>query len=538
MLAVEVDLLTGRYTASAHDDRDQPEWPPHPARFFSALAAMWGDTDEPDDAEAAALTWLEQQDPPLLQASSDVALRVTNTHYVPVNDVAVVREHSSPYAKLVEAAERARAGGAPGVTALASQEERARTTSRSYTTKAGASGESLKLLPDERERQPRTYPTVRPADPRVHLIWPQADPDDGTRRALDGLVRRIWRLGHSSSLVACRLVDEAPEPTHEPAQRGEHLLRVPVEGLLEELRLEHQRHRGRQPRVLPAVTATYRAVRPDDAEDHPVPLLGGEWFVLVPREGPAVTPSNALEVARAVRLALLAHGGTPSPHVLSGHADSGAGAPGAASDRPHLAVVPLPWVGHPQADGDVRGIALALPRDVTGDERDAVVSALARWGGTEGRFEVRTSGGRRRLLVPVPRLSPPATATRARWARASTTWLTASPIALDRFPGELTSRDPAVAARAAAEAEETVALACERAGLPRPVEVDVSRAPLLSGSAPVRRFPAYRARAGTTRASVHARVFFARPVAGPLLLGAGRYFGRGLMAPVGDGSDG
>ena len=314
MLAVEVDLLTGRYTASAHDDRDQPEWPPHPARFFSALVAVWGDADEPDEGEAAALTWLEQQDPPLLRVSSDVALRVTNTHYVPVNDVAVVREHSGPYAGLVEAAERGRTGGPRGAAALASKEERARTLSRNYTTKAGASSESLKLLPDERERQPRTYPTVRPADPRVHLIWPKAEPDDQTRRALDALVRRVWRLGHSSSLVACRLVHEAPEPTHEPAQRGQHLLRVPVEGLLQELRLEHQRHRGQQPRVLPAVTATYRAVRAEDAadtEDHPLPLLGGEWFVLVPHEGPPVTSSNALEVARAVRSALLAHGGTP-----------------------------------------------------------------------------------------------------------------------------------------------------------------------------------------------------------------------------------
>lgn len=62
MLAIEIELLTGRYAATAHNDRGRGEWPPHPARFYSALVAAFHDNDNADQAERAALLWLEQQD--------------------------------------------------------------------------------------------------------------------------------------------------------------------------------------------------------------------------------------------------------------------------------------------------------------------------------------------------------------------------------------------------------------------------------------------------------------------------------------------
>ena len=39
MFAIRVECLTGRYVATAYDDRSRAEWPPHPARLFSALVA-------------------------------------------------------------------------------------------------------------------------------------------------------------------------------------------------------------------------------------------------------------------------------------------------------------------------------------------------------------------------------------------------------------------------------------------------------------------------------------------------------------------
>ena len=39
MLTIEVEFLLGRYAAADFRDRERPEWPPHPARLFSALVA-------------------------------------------------------------------------------------------------------------------------------------------------------------------------------------------------------------------------------------------------------------------------------------------------------------------------------------------------------------------------------------------------------------------------------------------------------------------------------------------------------------------
>ena len=58
MLTVEVDFLTGRYVAARHDDRNAPEWPPHPARFFSALVAEWASTPKTNpDEEILRAVW-------------------------------------------------------------------------------------------------------------------------------------------------------------------------------------------------------------------------------------------------------------------------------------------------------------------------------------------------------------------------------------------------------------------------------------------------------------------------------------------------
>ena len=86
---IEVNFLTGRYVATFHNDRRQPEWPPHPARLFSALVATWADADEPDRSEREALEWLEAQGHPAIAASCAVPRKVVS-HFVPVNDVSIV----------------------------------------------------------------------------------------------------------------------------------------------------------------------------------------------------------------------------------------------------------------------------------------------------------------------------------------------------------------------------------------------------------------------------------------------------------------
>ena len=74
MLAVEVAFLTGRYVATAYNSRDEAEWPPHPARLFSALVATHFASAAVEGADHAAerslLQLMERLGPPELHASA------------------------------------------------------------------------------------------------------------------------------------------------------------------------------------------------------------------------------------------------------------------------------------------------------------------------------------------------------------------------------------------------------------------------------------------------------------------------------------
>jgi CRISPR-associated protein Csb2 len=122
-----------------------------------------------------------------------------------------------------------------------------------------------------------------------------------------------------------------------------------------------------------------------------------------------------------------------------------------------------------------------------------------------------------------------------RWCRASTRFVTATPIALDKNPGNLRSNQDGTARKAAVEAQQNISDACLRVVGVRPSSVEVSLAPLLLGAQHVRDFLPWPGRPGRTpRVRVHADIRFEAPVRGPLLLGAGRYFGLGLCMPVED----
>src|SRR5690606_39529806 len=85
MLALEIRFLTGRYAAAEVTDRIRAEWPLHPARVFSALAAALYDDPEPSEIEVRALEWLENAGHPEIIAS-DAARRALGQVYVPTND--------------------------------------------------------------------------------------------------------------------------------------------------------------------------------------------------------------------------------------------------------------------------------------------------------------------------------------------------------------------------------------------------------------------------------------------------------------------
>ncbi|MEQ1564512.1 MAG: type I-U CRISPR-associated protein Csb2 [Myxococcota bacterium] len=533
MFAIHLECLTGRYASQSYDDRSRAEWPPHPARLFSALVATWAETDG-DVEERAALQFLETCAPPQIAAEGPaVPRRRVVPVFVPVNDVTVLTEISLDK---LEAAERAVAevvdakARAKAETALAKASELHAKRCADVVAPGKVSAEAMKtamaVLPDRRVRQPRTFPSVGPADPHVAFVF--AEDPVGHRAPLDRLCRRLVRVGHSASLVAAR-VDEAPtEAGWVPDDDGDTVLRWVDQGQLERMDDAFARHGGVEPRVLPCRFVSYRYGEADKVGRVQGSLFADDPVVLVfarsdDRRQLAITLAS--EVANAVRGALMAHGDQPSSAIVTGHRlDHG------PADEPHLAIVPLPFVGTQYADGHLMGVGLFLPRSASDTDRGGVYRAVARWMAQGGELVLGRAGkwtlavdedGRAEALRPDT------------WCKPSAQWASVTPVALDRNPGDLLGGGAAQQA-AHREAEAIVATACERIGLPRPAQVEVSFRPPWTGSAKVdRNHPPYPVATGRIRrVQVHVRLRFDQPVRGPVLLGAGRYRGLGLLRPV------
>ncbi|WP_300613165.1 type I-U CRISPR-associated protein Csb2 [Trebonia sp.] len=584
MFAIAVELLAGRYTATQFNDRSQPEWPPHPARLFSALVAAWADSEEPDPGERAALRWLEDQGAPDIHCGED-HWRTVVTHYVPVNDAtALIRDVSSSTYEPVESARQAVADAQRSGDEKATQRAlvaltKAEAKAVADAAKAGAlTGHEtasmaigvLEVLPENRGKQGRTYPTIIPDRPTVWFVWPTAQASGQDRGALDALLGRVARIGHSSTLVACRCDETGPEskPAWVPGgSAGEaRRVRVPRTGLIDRLELAFQMHHGEEPRTLPAGMVNYHQPRQARTQARR-PRLGGDWYVLgfTERKFPAAT--QVLAVARATRNALLTHGVQPSPEILSGHQrQPGGSGPTPPLERPHLAVVPLLNAGNPHSDGTIYGVALVLPAECPAEDRRAVEGALRTWAtvGDHDEFKLtlparsdgrsahytladlgvdRSKAGSEPQWLNTALTDRRKTTTRDYWCRPAKRWLTVTPIALDRFPGNLRSPKPEARDRAEAEAAAVVARACVNAGLAdRPEDVKVTirlDAPLVGiPASPAgrntpgqRQFPGFQTGGGVPRACVHAEIEFPEPVRGPVLIGAGRYLGYGLCLP-------
>lgn len=553
-MAIGVDLLAGRYAATAYNDRERGEWPPHPARLFSALVATWADDPAPDERERRALSWLAAQPPPriLASASDDVAHRSVMTVFVPVNDVSVV---SAPDREKLDDAlhalanaqgEKARHKAAKDVAKLDAKLSEATAKAIAAPVKAdkGGASKGAAVLPETRTRQPRTFPSITPACPRVCFAWPGSEPSVETASALKALTGRLVRLGHSSTLVAARLCDEGEVAalgseltTYQPQEEdGTHVVRWVGPRQLEALERAFELHRETEPRVLPAVFVSYgegEATVPREVEHS---VFDPELVILSRVGGPRLPITSVPGLSRQLRRALMSVLGNEVPELLSGHR-----AGGLPSETPHVAVVPLPVVGAPHADGAILGVALVFPRDAAPAARKRVLAAVKaleeRVGAPEGEPQVIHLHLGEAGTLELERVAwgeePRATLRGARWTERSRLWATATPIALDRNPGDLHAADPHARSQAFAAAEADVTRAVERIGLPAPHRVEVSRSCVLSGSAKPRahgRFPIDGDK--PQRVLVHARLEFERSVQGPVLVGAGRYQGMGLCLPV------
>jgi CRISPR-associated protein Csb2 len=555
MLGVDVHFLTGRYAATAYQDRSRAEWPPHPARLFSALVDALHSDDEVDAEEAAALDRLAELGPPEVLCGEAHPRRVM-TSFVPVNDVAttdaaeLMRKEAA--LRAAETARRQASTDAAASTQVLSKRERAASKARETLRKAahkhagpgkGKDG-AEQVLPWLRVKQPRTFPVVLPTHPVASFVWPAADLGERHREALQRLGARVHRLGHSSSLVHLHLPDAVqPEGRQRwlPNDDGSVVLRVPQVGQRAALDAAFDLHRGEQPgRVLPSAFQRY-AVDQAGQDSLLSERSRGRWFVYELGRG-SLPPAHAtVPLAEAVRGALLHHAGDGASSMLTGHA-----ADGSVLDAPHLAVIPLPFVGHRHADGLIRGFALSLPSGVGFEQDRALLAALARMeeaGDSDAReVWVQFGGERLRARRVVDEAGALATLRRSRWAGPARRWTTVTPIALDgecdpfQHPRSgVRNKARKTAARLIRKSVVHALAAGGRAVRPDDIGVELVFEPAVRGGAHPRRVPRFQ-RAGHRRPRrlVHARIELPLPLVGPLVLGAGRHFGLGLCMPLRD----
>ena len=563
MTAIEVSFLTGRYTATAHHDRQAPEWPPHGARLYSAMVAAWADGEGPDEAERVALEWVEAQPPPRITAPDAVCRRVVS-HFVPVNDASVIgpsqyRRRANDIEDLLARFETELDMSNGEVTKKVERLQDKIATKRDVDSMVGRAGKAsvdsaLELLPDARGKKERYFPSVTlvglPDDrvsaplnverlPPVVYAW-DGHPSPETAKALDGLLARVTRLGHSSSLVSCRLCDEAPAATHVPGQ-GERMLRWVRPGQLVALEEEHARHQAVRPRSLPFRGVRYREMVPDkEGSDGPLPAsTAGDWIVFELEPAFRRIPmTRTVELTRVLREAVLKHVPDPLPEGVSGHLHDGR-----PTTAPHIGFLALPSAGYEHSDGRIMGLAVLVPHDLDEASRNATLRGIGLWEQERDGQPLQLQMGRNGT-VEMSRRQPPFNLVSLRqpvWARPSRRWTSATPVALPTHPGDLRRGTPRARANAWARAEEAVAKSCEHVGLPRPSRVRVSLVSDLVGARPVRDYPVFRqgrpADAGVVRRLVHVVVEFEEEVRGPLILGSGRFLGLGLLRPVADAAD-
>jgi CRISPR-associated protein Csb2 len=360
---------------------------------------------------------------------------------------------------------------------------------------------------ERRNRQLRYFPAVVLADPIVQFQW--AVDDTSHRPALQALVENLSYLGHSASPVRACLRSEASAPTWVPDDDGSEELRVPRPGRLKRLEAAHQlRLIDESAQPPPGVPARY--ARPGT----PTSVFSPRALVLAFGDGPRFSLDATQPLLSKLRAMMLSLLDIDIPTVLSGHEADGAPARDA-----HLALAPLAFVEHRHADGALKGAALILPRTADAAVRRRLSALFA----VPRKLQLGSLGALslRLLTDSAPELR--ALQFETQYAAAAAVWASVTPMVLDRHPK---ARGPS--------AETIIAESCHRIGLPTPAEIRLGPVSAFAGAAPVFQHQA-QGKQTKGRLLQHVLIRFPEPVHGPILLGAGRHLGLGLLRPLRQG---
>jgi CRISPR-associated protein Csb2 len=370
MLVIEADFLLGSLVASSSEE--SPEWPPHPARLFYALACAYFESGT--EPEREALEWLERQPAPIVRADPEFCGRPF-AHFVPVPD-------------------------------------------------------------EPEERKPKRVQLVIPRTPAASFAWASDPPPDvaDALRGLCARVASLGdsssfvRLSITDSPRSLGAV-WTPQGS---ARRGMEM-RVPFPGLLDELRRHHERYTTRGVRGwLPCVPVGY-GISPDanTAATDPaqIPIVGEfeELWLFHKADGPALPAISAAGVADALRKAVMSRWPDPGaiPEEISGHES-----PGLRSRRSHAAYLAVPAAGHPQSSGHLVGVGVAVPRSLSPQTRAALWNALS----LVSHLSLRPGPWTLDPVRGDARRDIPRSLSRARWTGPSRLWASVTPVVLPTHP--------------------------------------------------------------------------------------------------------
>jgi CRISPR-associated protein Csb2 len=510
-LLITVRFHDGRYHGAG-------DWPPSPARLYQALvsaAALPGLNEE----KRAALRWLERLDAPVIAAP--IARDGQNVNlYVPNNDL-------------------------------------------------DAKGGDIRHIAEIRSAIKRIRPRLFNASVPLLYIW-RFD-GDGEKHAgcICDIANGLYQLGRGVDMAwaTAEIVDEAqvedelsdyPGVIYRPSMAGNDLvLNSPKVGSLSELEARHKDNARRFRRVkFGRSTRTEFAQAPKPyfrpvAYNSPVTQLLFE----LRRTTESGTPFAPWPLTKAAALIQWIRGEVDDTGVpISGAAKKlwdalparqgevvrvfiGRNAKG-ADKKQRIRIVPLPSIGHPHADRGIRRILVEVPPDCP-IRHDDIVWAFSGFEVIASEVDHETG---EILSSPVELVQASDHSMLSHFGigkdKSSCVWCSVTPLALPetaarrRIPPERRREE----AKGGKERQEEQHRACyevrqalRHIGIrEQAIAISVQREPFVAKGERVEPF------AAGTRFSKHqlwhVMIEFAFPVAGPLVLGDGRYVGLGVMA--------
>lgn len=373
---------------------------------------------------------------------------------------------------------------------------------------------------DPARRALAVRPGVRqsPQDDAVVYVWASADPSTKQLTALRKRAARVGYLGCADSPVRITVLQQFANNVEEawvPDPESSLTLPVPYKGFLGELDVAFDRWTQGQPSRRSWIrTVRVGYVGPGESQSAPKAAPHVIWL----RFDRSIVGRKLLAVTETLRDAVFDHvqrllpDGEEVAAGLHGHRPNGL-------EGPQARFLALPNVGHKRADGRLLGAAVWLPTDIDPNVIQVVRTAVSRLCAERlvkpGWFDIGVS-------VHTGERSPWASHPR-RWEGPARRWVSTTPVVHERW----TRRFPNL---------DEVSRWCEHADLPKPVVMRIQRHPMLRGALDLH--PSFVFREGRERRPYsHLLVEFATAVKGPVVLGRGRQFGLGLMAPAHEAED-